>query len=172
MDNRTSWIVGVVVVLVALAAAWYFFGGTAAPAPAPDNTPVQTGSAAANSQNAGTPAEQGIGTPAGAPIMVSYTNSGFSPATLTVKKGQSVKFTNNSSETMWVASNPHPSHTSYDGTSRETHCAAGYKGPSPFDECIAVNAGASYTFTFTKTGTWGYHNHANHNMFGTVTVTQ
>ena len=71
---------------------------------------------------------------------------------------------------MWVASNPHPTHTGYDSTSRDTHCAAGYTGPIPFDECAAISSG-SYSFTFTKTGSFGYHNHSDHAMIGTVVVT-
>ena len=68
---------------------------------------------------------------------------------------------------MWVASAPHPSHTGYDGTSRQTHCVAGYSGPKPFDQCAA---GTSFSFTFKQTGTWPYHDHNNSGKFGTVVV--
>jgi len=69
---------------------------------------------------------------------------------------------------MWVASDPHPAHTGYDGTSLAQHCATG-STPS-FDECSSVAKGSSYSFTFNKSGSWGYHNHANHSYAGTVVV--
>jgi plastocyanin len=68
---------------------------------------------------------------------------------------------------MWVASDPHPIHNGYDGTTVQQHCAAGYAGPAPFDECAA---GTSFTFTFDKVGTWGYHDHLDHSVMGTITV--
>lgn len=103
-------------------------------------------------------------------VTVAFTDNGFSPASVTVPVGTKVTFENRSSEAMWVASNPHPSHTGYDGTSRDTHCAAGYSGAASFDECAMGETGATYSFTFTKSGTWGYHNHADHAMTGTVIV--
>lgn len=68
---------------------------------------------------------------------------------------------------MWVASDPHPAHDNYDGTSGSQHCAAGYTGAAPFDQC---SAGDSFTFTFDKAGKWGYHNHAAHQDQATVIV--
>jgi plastocyanin len=68
---------------------------------------------------------------------------------------------------MWVASAMHPAHVVYDGTTKDAHCAAGYTGPVPFDQCAS---GTSYSFTFTKAGEWKYHNHVNASQFGSVTV--
>jgi plastocyanin len=70
---------------------------------------------------------------------------------------------------MWVASDEHPTHTEYDGTSRTTHCAAGYTGPKPFDECVP---GTSYSFTFDKAGTYEYHDHLSASHTGKITVTE
>jgi len=85
---------------------------------------------------------------------VKYTNAGFSPSTLTINKGESVIFTNDSSGSMWIASDPHPSHTAY----------------PEFDQLESVAQGGSYTFVFQKTGTWGYHNHVNSGRTGTIIV--
>ncbi len=74
---------------------------------------------------------------------VNYTDQGFNPSSLTVKSGTTVTFINQSSNPMWVASDPHPTHT---------------KLPK-FDGLKNIPKGGSYQFTFTKTGTWGYHNH-------------
>lgn len=85
---------------------------------------------------------------------VSYTNSCFSPSTLTVKQGQTVSFINNSSRSMQPASNDHPSHTDY----------------PEFDSGSPVEKGETYEFTFTKKGTWGYHDHLRESCSGTVIV--
>ncbi len=98
---------------------------------------------------------------------VVYADGGFTPQTITIKKGQSVNFVSQTGNPMWVATNPHPAHTGYDNTSLSTHCAAGYSGPAPFDEC---QSGQSYTFKFDKAGTWDYHNHLLANDGGTVVV--
>lgn len=86
--------------------------------------------------------------------VVVYSDSGFSPATLRVKAGTAVTFTNQSSNQMWVASNPHPTHTDYPG----------------FDARKAYATGQSYSFTFTQKGTWGYHNHLSPADGGTIIV--
>jgi len=88
------------------------------------------------------------------PALVALTDSGFSPSLVTIKKGDTVLFVNRSSKEMWVASDPHPAHSDYSGTTLAEHCpdTAGVA----FDECSSAD---SYSFTFGKTGTWGFHNH-------------
>lgn len=87
---------------------------------------------------------------------VSYTENGFEPNSITIKTGQTVTWTNKDSDDLWVASNPHPTHTDYPG----------------FDELKGMSTGQTYSFTFTKIGKWGYHNHLNPSQQGTVVVTQ
>ena len=101
-------------------------------------------------------------------LVVTYTNNGFSPKTITIKKGDSVTFINQSSGGMWVASDAHPSHTAYSGTSRADHCPD--ESNTSFDECKSVSAGESWSFTFDKVGSWNYHNHVNPSNIGTVVV--
>ena len=74
---------------------------------------------------------------------VTFSDTGFSPASLSVKKGQSVTFVNNSSGKMWVAANPFPSSSEY----------------PDFNQKTGVANGSSWTFTFDTTGVWFYHNH-------------
>lgn len=104
----------------------------------------------------------------GANHEVIYTDSGYSPSSITVKKGDTVTFKNQSSFGMWTSSAMHPTHIIYSGTSLNEHC------PDPdntsFDECRADQPGESWSFTFNKTGTWRYHNHAQASDFGTVIV--
>lgn len=87
-------------------------------------------------------------------VLVTLTDNGFAPLSLQVEVGQPVSFTNQSSSGMWVASDPHPSHTGYAG----------------FDQNKIVFRGESYEFTFNKAGTWKYHNHINPSQKGTIIV--
>lgn len=104
------------------------------------------------------------------PVSVTYSAEGFSPREVMVKKGGAVMWTNASPSGMQVASDGHPAHTGYDGTSRKEHCADG--ALASFDECVTATAGGQWSFTFNSVGTWKYHNHANEIFGGTVTVTE
>jgi plastocyanin len=94
--------------------------------PAPTKTPVATTTPSTSSS-----------------LTVTFTDKGFAPASLTIKKGQTVTFINNSSGKMWVAANPFPTSSEYPA----------------FNEKSGVATGSSWSFTFDKTGTWFYHNH-------------
>lgn len=86
--------------------------------------------------------------------VVKITDDGFEPSTLTINAGDTVKFENESSDDAWPASNVHPTHQLYPG----------------FDAKKPLLPGASYSFTFTKTGSWGYHNHLEPDVQGTIVV--
>lgn len=98
---------------------------------------------------------------------VTYTAEGFAPATVTIKRGGTVTWTNNGGGAMWVASAQHPTHTVYAGTSLSEHC--GGTASASFDQC---GNGAAYSFTFDKEGEWAYHNHSNARHFGKVIVVE
>ena len=85
---------------------------------------------------------------------ITYTETGFSPADLTIKTGETIVFKNNSARAFWPASNDHPSHTIY----------------PEFDPKKTIAAGESWSFTFTKVGSWKYHDHRAANLGGTITV--
>lgn len=164
-------IVAIIVVLILAGGAYALFHNRAA-APATTVTTSATEVVATTtdtSNNANVSASADASVNVGTPVTITYDGTSFSPASVTIKQGQSVTFVNKSSSSMWVASDPHPIHNGYDGTTRDEHCAPGYTGPAPFDECSTAT---SYTYTFTKVGSWGYHNHANHAAAGTITVTQ
>jgi plastocyanin len=95
--------------------------------------------------------------------LVSYTGRGFEPATLTVKKGETVRFTNNSSEGLWVAATGSSGAVYPAGTGNEC-------GQSAFDSCKVLKSGEFWEFTFTTAGTWGYKNNSDTKMTGTITV--
>jgi plastocyanin len=86
--------------------------------------------------------------------VVTYTNDGFSPQVLHVTVGTAVTFKNESGEDMWIASNPHPTHTNLPALDANT----------------SMGPGEIYVYTFSKAGTWGYHNHANASLQGTIIV--
>ena len=87
-------------------------------------------------------------------LEVVYTEDGFEPATITVSEGDTVTWENRSDVPMWVASDPHPSHTDY----------------PEFDASEGFAPGSSYSFTFDRTGNWGYHDHLSSFRTGTVIV--
>lgn len=86
--------------------------------------------------------------------VVTYTDAGFTPKILRIKKGESVKFRNNSSLKMWVASDDHPWHTDLAG----------------FDALRGFLAGETYIYTFNRIGSWGYHNHSQSTDTATIVV--
>jgi plastocyanin len=86
--------------------------------------------------------------------LVSMEADGFSPSTLTVESGETVTFENSSDDDKWPASNDHPTHELYPG----------------FDAKNAVLPGESYSFTFERAGSWGYHDHLNPGLTGTIVV--
>ena len=150
--STTAWVWAAVIIIIIALGAWWFVsqGG---PTPATTNT---------------SPTGELTGTvTAPKTVTVLYGADGFSPSAVTIKKGDTVTFTNNGGGDMWVATAQHPAHSGYDGTDRATHCAAGYAGTVPFDQC---SAGTSYSFMFNQAGTWPYHNHNNPAHFGRVVV--
>ena len=98
------------------------------------------------------------------PAVVTYTASGFSPTTVTISKGESVTWKNESNRRMWVASAVHPTHTIYPEQT-DVDCLG-----SSFDACAGAGVGASYEFTFNEVGTWKYHNHLGVFNTGTIIV--
>lgn len=96
---------------------------------------------------------------------VIYTENGFDPETITITQGETVRFVNESDNQMWVASDEHPTHTQYAGTTLSEHCKANTN--TGFDQC---GDGDTFTFTFDKSGTWNYHNHLFSTDQGSVIV--
>ena len=178
-------LIAVIVALVVVGGGWWWYTTTMPAASPSTGTTINTNpngqdyspNGAPSSNEAGTGAAGGVGADINAGVTastslsasVAYTSSGPSPKTVTIKKGGTVTWTNQTSGDMWIASAPHPTHTGYDGTTEQTHCAAGYAGAAPFDECRNAD---TYSFTFNKVGSWNYHNHENPNQFGTVVVVE
>ncbi len=148
------------------------------PAPLSTSTIAISSNAVTTSSPAGSPAVSVPPPPAPTPTpaptpkptsaTITYTDNGFSPTSLMIAQGTKVTFVNNASDAFWPASNVHPTHSLYDGTTLQQHCAD--PTATTFDACGPIAPGSSWSFTFTKTGTWTYHNHLNPSEGGTITV--
>jgi len=94
------------------------------------------------------------GTVAGDEVIVTYNGNDFAPNTVTIAKGDTVVFINESNTEVWPASDDHPTHTNLGG----------------FDPQRGLEPGEDYSFTFEESGEWGYHNHLNPGQTGVVIV--
>lgn len=86
-------------------------------------------------------------------MVITYSDSGFSPSTVTTHAGDKVTIKNTSSEDMQFDSDPHPVHTN-----------------DPELNVGVVVPGSSKTFTVNTKGTHGYHNHLDPGDKGTIVV--
>lgn len=131
--------------------------------------PTSTTTNGTSSTNTGTNTSTGgTGGTQAKTVTVQYSESGFSPASVTVSQGDTVRFVNSSSRDFWPASAVHPTHAEYDGTSLQQHCAGGTS--ESFDACGRIAPGNSYSFTFDTPGIWSYHDHLSASHTGSVEV--
>ena len=163
MNAKVIWIVLVLIGIIGI--GWFAFGNRA-DAPASTETATTTDMIPGTGDDSVT--EEEDGGPAFA--VVTLTDSGFTPKTLTVNAGETVRFINESSRGMWVGSDDHPTHTDYDGTSTREHCANGMANNGTFDQCAAVNKSDYWDYTFERAGTFGFHNHVGASYTGTIVV--
>jgi len=101
-------------------------------------------------------------------LTIFMTESGYQPVDIKIKPGTIVNFFNNGTADLWPASDNHPSHTLYDGTSLKTHCQKNY--PDPFDSCGPIKPQGTWSFTFTETGSFDYHDHLWPHLKGEIIV--
>ena len=88
---------------------------------------------------------------------ITFAGGSVSPATVTIKSGESITWENKGTSAVQVASNPHPTHTD----NRELTSG---------QSTLSLEAGALETVSLTKKGTWGFHDHLNPSVKGTVVV--
>jgi plastocyanin len=120
------------------------------PAPKPQ-APRPAPSAAVLTQLATAPAFQ---------YLVSYTGNGFAPRTVSIKNGETIRFTNNSSADLWIIATGTPLYPSI-----QNGC-----GSSAFDSCQPVSPGGFWELTFNAKGTWKYNNTLKQSDAATVVV--
>jgi len=84
---------------------------------------------------------------------VTITKDGFIPASLIVKKGTKIVWTNSDEATHQLQANPHPTGDSLPGLKSEI-----------------LTPAQTYEYTADTTGTFGYHDHLNPTTNGTIEV--
>src|SRR3989344_5306189 len=99
MDSR--WLGVIVFIIIVALGGWYILSNPST-GQAPSGEPAVTEEVPAETPPAAT---------VPAPATLTYTDTGFSPASVTVTEGQTVTWVNQSSKQMWVASARHPDHT-------------------------------------------------------------
>ena len=87
-------------------------------------------------------------------VVVSLTNTGFSPQNVSVKKGEIVSFVNLLERSFWPASDLHPTHELY----------------PEFDSRQPIAKNNEWSFQFKKAGIWKFHDHLAPYFTGTITV--
>ena len=137
---------GAVIIIVAVAGAVFYIAHTYRPAPFKEPAADQTGS--------GNAAVGATGTSA----IVTYSDTGFSPSSLSIGVGTTVTWANQSSHTMWVQKA---------GSAGDCSSA---QAKTLLNECQAVSVGGTYSYTFTTLGTFSYFNQEKSTDTGTVVV--
>ncbi|HEV7952023.1 MAG TPA: cupredoxin domain-containing protein [Candidatus Saccharimonadales bacterium] len=149
--NKKTMIGIIVVASVIILGAWAY----AATRPASEssiNTPEKS-----DTTDTSSPETTGTKAPSeSSPVAtITYTDDGFSPSTTTVKKGSTITVTNNSTVNVMLSSADHPTHVEQPELNMST-----------------LKPGESGTITLTKVGTWGFHDHIDESMTGTIVVTE
>lgn len=91
--------------------------------------------------------------PEGPAAQVTITANGFEPATLVVKKGTKIIWTNSDQAMHQIYANPHPTGESLPGLKSEI-----------------LNSTQTYEYTADTVGTYGYHDQLNPTTNGTLDV--
>ena len=105
-------------------------------------------------------------------VLVRYSDHGFEPQTLTVKASTTVAWINVSGYPLWIASDPHPTHTDLPGFDERGSISVDTEASFAdfFTPVVYAHGPSVYEYTFTKIGTWQYHNHLNPTDRGVIIV--
>lgn len=120
-----------------------------------NNTKEKTSSSSGSNTSTSSEGSASTSDTTAAALTITYDGSNFSLSSDSIKVGETVKVTNNSTSELDFDSDPHPVHTD------NTELNVGNVAP-----------GESKTFTVHKTGTWGFHNHLDASQHGSFTVVE
>ena len=94
--------------------------------------------------------------------LISITTNGFEPSEPSARVADTIRFTNNSSEDVWIEGVSSIGNPPYP---EEGEC-----GDSAFDSCKALAPGEFWEFKFRYAGTWLFRNKLNIEQVGVVYV--
>jgi plastocyanin len=101
-------------------------------------------------------------------VIIKITTDGFEPKEVEISKGTKVTWVNEQSNPSWPASEVHPTHEVYPGSSIKK-CGTPEQDKI-FDACRGLNQGESWSFIFNEVGEWYYHDHLNPSLKGKIVV--
>jgi len=141
MSTVSKVIITTIIVVIVIAGGWWLIASMSA------NNSNDSGQT--NGQNdTNEPASEGEVT-----ATITYNGTEFTPTTTTVQTGDVIKVVNNSENTLFFASDEHPTHLD----NSELNVGD-------------IEPGASATFSITSSGTWGFHDHYNAGAGGEIIV--
>lgn len=147
MNKKVIIALVILVIVVAGATFWMLRNPTTdGNSVTPTNTTPNSTSDESSNADSGT-------TTTGMEATITYSDSGYSPSSITVKAGDKVIIKNISSRNMQFDSDPHPAHTT-----------------NPELNIGTVPPGQEMSFIVDTKGTFGYHNHLNASQKGTIIV--
>lgn len=152
MTNLAKAILGLAILTVIVSGYFYFFWTPSQIEPVLTPPPAQAPSPAPAPTSA--PKTGGSTQPAANEVTIEMLPDVFSPQTLTIAVGTTVRFVNKDKVDRWPASGFHPTHQICPG----------------FDSKGSMKPGASYRFTFTEAKQCPMHDHLNPAIRGTIVV--
>lgn len=173
-----SYLLGIVIMLVVLGTGTFLLardgtnmgaGGLPAAVVATGVNVIAASSTDSVASSTATSTVQGTATttatstaPAAPKHVVTYTDAGFDPKTITIAQGETVTFENLSAYGMQVFVD---AITRGATTTIPKDCDTGV-----FVECAAASENGSWSYTFDTAGTYNYHNNIDPTRTGTVRV--
>lgn len=171
-DQSRIWIAVIISLIVGWVIGNYVF-------PLPWLKPSVTAPTVKETVTAPTPIPQ---PPVSEKNIVQITDTGFVPATLRVKAGETVTFISKATAPVWPAGNPHPTHDAYPsqvytltGNQAKSFgskaCVEyGVRKGDVFDPCKLLLPEQTFSFKFSEKGSWSFHNHVRPEHTGEVMV--
>jgi plastocyanin len=101
-------------------------------------------------------------------VIIKITANGFEPKEVEITKGKKVTWINEQPNPSWPASDVHPTHEVYPGSSIKK-CGTPEQNKI-FDACHGLKQGESWSFVFNEVGEWYYHDHLNPSWKGEIVV--
>lgn len=107
-------------------------------------------------QSRGTDVTASVGNAVRTPVLITYSDTGFTPAVIKISKGASIRIINTSGRALRVAPLIDPAFNT-----------EGYRG---FESSQSLKMGESFELSLIRAGVWGYTNQNNPGAVGVVIV--